>query len=159
MGWQHTPTRNELFARSASCSKPRGETNGDFELRAAAIVKAGSKQRNRVEINKNLPRWTSVGSLLKSLPIGVISSVGVKARTCKFRISCHGGSYLENMHASTSIETALWTLMDTGGSMARDNTSSMEVPRLTLIILIRRARSERLSRIISGRGLSAICKA
>lgn len=78
----YSPTLKADLARSASCSNPNGDTKGDFEFSAAAIVKAGSKQRNRVAVNKNFPRWTSVGSLLSNLPIGVISSVGVRARTC-----------------------------------------------------------------------------
>jgi len=55
---------------------------GDLELSVAAIVRAGSRQRNTVAIRRNFPRWTSVGSLLNSLPIGDISSEGVNARTC-----------------------------------------------------------------------------
>ena len=79
---EHEPTLNECFALSASCSSPNGETKGDLELRVAAMVSAGSRQRKRVAISKNLPRCTSVGNLLSNLPIGVISSTGVKARTC-----------------------------------------------------------------------------
>jgi hypothetical protein len=52
----YSPTLNEFFARSASCSNPNGDTKGDLELSAAAIVRAGSKQRNKVAVNKNLPR-------------------------------------------------------------------------------------------------------
>lgn len=79
----HLPTLKWLFARSASASAPNGIKNGDLEESAAAIVKAGSRQRNIVAINKNFPRWTSVGSLLSNLPKGVISSVVVNALTCK----------------------------------------------------------------------------
>ena len=50
------PTRNKCFALSASCSNPNGVTKVDLELSAAAIVRAGSKQRNKVAVNKNLPR-------------------------------------------------------------------------------------------------------
>lgn len=32
----YTPIRNEAFARSASCSKPNGETKGLLEFNAAA---------------------------------------------------------------------------------------------------------------------------
>lgn len=73
--------RNELLARSASCSMPNGTMNGDLELKAAAIVNAGSRHRNNTAVSKNLPRCTSVGNMLKSLPIGVMSSDGVRART------------------------------------------------------------------------------
>ena len=75
-----------------------------------------------------------LGSLLRSLPMGVISSFEVKART------------------STSIDTALWTLIETGGSRARARTSSIDEPSLIFMIFILKARSDKLSRIISGRG-------
>lgn len=78
-----SPTRKEFLARSASCSSPNGATKGDLEFNVAAMVSAGSKHRKMVDISKNLPRWTSVGSLLNSLPIGVISSEIVNARTLK----------------------------------------------------------------------------
>jgi len=58
-----------------------GDINGDFAFSVAAIVRAGSRQRNNAAVNKNLPRWTSVGNFESSRPIGVISSEGVKART------------------------------------------------------------------------------
>lgn len=77
----HKPIRNDRLARSASSARPKGVTNGDFALRAAAIVSAGSKHLNNVAINRNLPRWTSVGSWLSRRPIGVISSEGVNALT------------------------------------------------------------------------------
>lgn len=73
--------RNELLARSASCSIPIGTMNGDFELKAAAIVSAGSRHRNNPAVSKNFPRCTSVGKVLSSLPIGVMSSDCVRART------------------------------------------------------------------------------
>lgn len=57
---------------------------------------------------------------------------------------------------STSIETARWTLIETGGSRARARTSSIDDPSLIFMILILKARSDKLSRIISGRGWSAI---
>lgn len=81
--------RNKAFARSASCSKPKGATKGDFELSVAAMVSAGSRQRKSVAINKNFPRCTSVGSLLKSLPIGVMSSEAVRARTYRHISEIH----------------------------------------------------------------------
>jgi hypothetical protein len=77
------PVLKELLAQSASCSMPKGDTKGDLELSVAAIVRAGSRQQNKVAVNKNFPRCTSVGSLLSSRPIGVISSEGVRARTWK----------------------------------------------------------------------------
>lgn len=52
----YSPILNECFARSASCSKPNGVTKGDLEFSAAAMVRAGSKQQNKVAINKNFPR-------------------------------------------------------------------------------------------------------
>lgn len=76
------PNLKVALVRSASASRPRGDKKGDLELSAAAIVRAGSRQRKSAAIRRNFPRWTSVGSLLRSLPIGVISSVGVSARTC-----------------------------------------------------------------------------
>ena len=51
-----------------------------------------------------------------------------------------------------SIDTALWILIEEGGSNARDNTSSIEEPSLTFKILFRNARSDKLRRIISGSG-------
>jgi len=121
------------------------------------MVRAGSKQRNRVAINKNFPRWTSVGNLLSNRPIGVISSNVVNARTyvvdslTRYRDAGMG-------RTSTSIDIARCTLMEAGGSNARDRTSSMEEPSLTFIILIRNAKSDKLKRIISGRGWSTIFK-
>ncbi len=47
-------------------------------------------------------------------------------------------------------------LTDNGGSNARDRTSSIDDPSLTFMILIRKARSLKLKRIISGSGWSAI---
>ena len=64
---------------------------------------------------------------------------------------------ISNEHTSTKEDTALWILIPRGGSNARDRTSSMEVPRLTFMILIRSARSLRLRRMISGSGWAAIC--
>jgi hypothetical protein len=58
---------------------------------------------------------------------------------------------------STRADTALWMLTDDGGSRARLRTSSMDVPTWIFMILMRSARSERLSLIISGCGWSAIC--
>jgi hypothetical protein len=52
----HPLIQNELLARSASSSIPRGVTNGDFELNAAAIVNAGSRQRNTTAIKRSFPR-------------------------------------------------------------------------------------------------------
>lgn len=57
---------------------------------------------------------------------------------------------------STKAETALWMLTGDGGSNARDSTSSIELPSFTFNILILRARSLRLRRIISGSGCSDI---
>src|ERR1700689_740622 len=50
------PTRKEFLARSALSSKPKGDTKGDFAFNAAAIVRAGSRQRNKAAVNKNFPR-------------------------------------------------------------------------------------------------------
>ena len=72
--------------------------------------------------------------------MGVISSVAAEAKAL----------------TSTRDATALWMLMEEGGSSARDRMSSIEDPILTFMILVRSARSERLRRIISGRGWSAI---
>jgi len=47
---------NRPFARSATSSEPNGTRNGDLEDKAAAIVRAGSKQRKVVAISKNFPR-------------------------------------------------------------------------------------------------------
>lgn len=67
------PILKEVFWRWASCSLPKGVKNGDLELRLAAIVSAGSRQPKTQATKRNLPRWTSVGSLLKSRPMAVIS--------------------------------------------------------------------------------------
>lgn len=75
------PTRKEALAVSARSSCPNGVTNGDLEFNAAAIVSAGSRQRNSAAVSRNLPRCTSVGSLESSRPMGVMSSVAVSART------------------------------------------------------------------------------
>lgn len=75
------PILKLFLALSASCSRPNGVTNGDFEFRVAAIVRAGSRQRNTAATSRNFPRCTSVGNLLRRRPIGVISSVAVRAPT------------------------------------------------------------------------------
>lgn len=75
------PTRKEALARSARSSRPNGETNGDLAFSAAAIVSAGSRQRNNAAVSRNLPKCTSVGSFDSNRPMGVISSVDVSART------------------------------------------------------------------------------
>jgi len=80
--WENWPTWKEFLARSALSSKPKGDTKGDFAFNAAAMVRAGSKHRNKAAVNKNFPRCTSVGNFESSRPIGVISSDGVNARTC-----------------------------------------------------------------------------
>lgn len=54
--YRYSPTRNVNFAASAASSLPMGATKGDFALRVAAIVNAGSRQRKTVAINRNLPR-------------------------------------------------------------------------------------------------------
>ena len=77
----YDPVLNAILARSASSSWPNGVRNGDFELRVAAIVSAGSRQRKTVAMSKNFPMWTSVGRTLSRRPRGVISSSGVSART------------------------------------------------------------------------------
>jgi hypothetical protein len=77
------PDRKEALANAASASCPKGVTNGPLELRAAAIVKAESRHLNIDARRRNLPRWTSVGSLDSKRPIGVMSSAGVSAFTCK----------------------------------------------------------------------------
>jgi hypothetical protein len=64
-----------------------------------------------------------MGNLDKIRPIAVISSLVVRALT------------------STSDAIALCMLIEDGGSRARDSTSSIEDPSLTLSTLIRRARS------------------
>ena len=76
------PDRKDALANAASASCPNGVMNGLLEVRAAAIVKAGSRHLNIDAKRRNLPRWTSVGSLDNKRPIGVISSVGVSAFTC-----------------------------------------------------------------------------
>ena len=53
---------------------------------------------------------------------------------------------------STSAETARRIFVVEGGSSARVSTSSIVEPRLTFIVLMRNARSERLSLVISGSG-------
>jgi hypothetical protein len=40
---------------SASDSWPNGVMNGDFEFNVAAIVSAGSRQRNKAANSKNFP--------------------------------------------------------------------------------------------------------
>ena len=49
------PILNAFLARAASCSKPKGVTNGDLEFRVAAIVRAGSRHRKSAAIRRNLP--------------------------------------------------------------------------------------------------------
>lgn len=49
------PILNEDLARSASCSRPKGATKGDFELRVAAMVRAGSRHLKRAAVRRNLP--------------------------------------------------------------------------------------------------------
>jgi len=56
MHLEHRPILKDCLARSASRSNPKGLTKGDFEVSVAAIVSAGSKQRNMVAINRNFPR-------------------------------------------------------------------------------------------------------
>jgi len=58
---------------------------------------------------------------------------------------------------STSYAIALWILIDEGGSSARDSTSSIDDPSLTLSTLIRSARSWSDRRSISGIACRAIC--
>ena len=52
----HIPTRKDNFAFSASASRPRGVRKGDLELSVAAMVSAGSRQRNTVAMSRNFPR-------------------------------------------------------------------------------------------------------
>lgn len=92
------PILKAFLALSASCSRPKGVMNGDFEFSAAAIVSAGSRQRNKAATRRNLPRCTSVGNLLRRRPIGVISSVDVSAPT------------------SINAVFARWMFTDDGGS-------------------------------------------
>ena len=122
------PDLNDILALSASCSKPNGVMKGDLEFSAAAIVRAGSRHRNRAAIRRNLPRCTSVGSLLSSRPIGVISSVVDRALT------------------SISEETARWMLTEDGGSKHLERTSEIELPKFTFRIFILSARSDKLQR-------------
>lgn len=60
------------------------------------------------------------------------------------------------MHASIRAETARCMFTVEGGSRACVRTSSILEPNLTLVVLIRRQRSDKLRRIISGTGLSRI---
>ena len=76
---RHEPILKDALARSDSCSKPNGVRNGDFAFNVAAMVNAGSRQRNMAAMRRNFPRCTSVGSLLSRRPMGVISSDTVKA--------------------------------------------------------------------------------
>src|SRR6202042_1060996 len=92
-----------------------------------------------------------------SRPMGVISSDDVKARTWIIIERAATGNVNALCLTSTSTDIALCTLMVAGGSKARDKTSSMEVPILIFMILMRSARSDKLSRIISGKGFSTIC--
>src|SRR5258708_33781617 len=80
--YRKIPDRKDALANAASASCPKGVMNGLLEVRAAAIVKAGSRHLNIDAKRRNFPRWTSVGSLDNKRPIGVISSIGVSAFTC-----------------------------------------------------------------------------
>ena len=79
----NVPTRNEFLARSACTSCPNGVKNGDFALKAAAIVRAGSRHWNKAAMRRNFPKCTSMGSLLSKRPRGVISCAEVSAFTCR----------------------------------------------------------------------------
>lgn len=52
---EYEPVLKEAFARSASCSSPKGATKGDLELRVAAMVRAGSRHLKSAATNRNLP--------------------------------------------------------------------------------------------------------
>ena len=65
-------------------------------------------------------------------------------------------NYVEVILTSTRAEIALCMFRGDGGSRARDKTSSIELPRSMFMILMRSAKSLRLSLIISGSGCSAI---
>ena len=53
-----SPMRKEFLARSASCSMPIGTMKGDLELKVAAIVNAGSRQRSKIAVSRNFPNVT-----------------------------------------------------------------------------------------------------
>lgn len=50
------PDRKDALANAASPSCPKGVINGLLEVRAAAIVKAGSRHLNIDAKRRNLPR-------------------------------------------------------------------------------------------------------
>lgn len=49
------PVLKDNLMLSASDSWPNGVMNGDFEFNVAAIVNAGSRQRNKAANSKNFP--------------------------------------------------------------------------------------------------------
>lgn len=87
--------------------------NGDWTLRAAAIIRTGSTISNKVPITNILPTTTSTGSKASIFPIGVKSPSSLAAFCClknadaPSKLDFEGGSMKGNLVGSRKPRLAI----------------------------------------------------